>query len=330
MRAVFVFALSPGGCSTRPTGAPPPTPTPSATSTTAAPSPTPTASSSPTPTPISLPSIAQLSSPSGTVVWALVGGTRLFRSSDRGDTWAERPLPTGLANLEVAFADDSSGLLLAAGTPATQCQTQTVTIWRTTDGAGTWQQLAPSGIADAKCKHGLASGDATHAFFPASTPTDPAVIYRTADGGSSWQSSAPLSASPGDTTVFAMPSRPKAFGSVVLVDATGGQQSKDVFRSSDSGATFAFASKVLTFEGTVAYVTATRWLQIAPPSSSMETTDGGASWHAYTTDYTQAAPIAPDIVFGDASAGYATVRGSIQRTTDGGAHWTAIKTPGTG
>src|SRR5881398_2835386 len=133
--------------------------------------------------------------------------------------WEERSLPTGLANIEVEFANDSHGLLLAAGTPATQCQTQTVTMWRTTDGAGTWQQLAPSGIVDAKCKHGLAPADATHAFFTASTPTDPAVIYRTADGGSSWQSSTPLSAPPGDTTVFAMPSRPKAFGSVVLVDA---------------------------------------------------------------------------------------------------------------
>ena len=35
-------------------------------------------------------------------------------------------------------------------------------------------------------------------------------------------------------------------------------------------------------------------------------------------------------VFGDASVGYATVRGAIQRTTDGGAHWITIKTPGTG
>jgi len=49
----------------------------------------------------------------------------------------------------------------------------------------------------------------------------------------------------------------------------------------------------------------------------------------YTTDYSQAAPIAPQIVFGDAMVGYATVRGEIQRTTDGGAHWTKIKTPGT-
>jgi hypothetical protein len=155
------------------------------------------------------------------------------------------------------------------------------------------------------------------------------VIYRSADAGATWTASTPLPAAPGNTAVFALPGRPKAFGSVVLLDASGGQQSKDVFRSADGGATFSFASKVPTFDGTVAYVTATRWIQIATSNTSMETADSGASWHAFTTDYSQAAPIAPDIVFGDATVGYATVRGAIQRTIDGGAHWTTIKTPGT-
>ena len=35
------------------------------------------------------------------------------------------------------------------------------------------------------------------------------------------------------------------------------------------------------------------------------------------------------VVFGDASVGYATARGSIQRTTDGGATWAQLRTPGT-
>jgi photosystem II stability/assembly factor-like uncharacterized protein len=61
----------------------------------------------------------------------------------------------------------------------------------------------------------------------------------------------------------------------------------------------------------------------------METGDSGAGWHPFTTDYAQAPPIAPEIVFGDGRVGYATVRGAIQRTLDGGAHWTGIKTPGT-
>jgi photosystem II stability/assembly factor-like uncharacterized protein len=328
MRALLLLVLVLAACTTQPNAGASPTPSPTA-SPTATPTQTPTSSPTASPPPIPLPSFAQISAPSGTVVWVLVAGSRLFRSSDRGETWVERSVPAGVRNAEVAFADDTNGLLLSVANPATDCQSQALSIRKTAAGAASWPQAAAGGIAVTRCKRGLASADATHAFFTASTPTDPVVIYRTADVGATWTASTPLPAAPGETAVFALPGRPKAFGSVVLLDASGGQQSKDVFRSTDGGATFAFASKVPTFEGTVAFVTATRWVQIAPPSSSMETTDGGVSWHAYTTDYSQAAPIAPDIVFGDASVGYATVRGAIQRTTDGGAHWTTIKTPGT-
>ena len=79
----------------------------------------------------------------------------------------------------------------------------------------------------------------------------------------------------------------------------------------------------------MALVTATRWLFIGPPGKSQETTDAGATWHAFTTDYSQGAPLAPLVYFADAEVGYATVRGSIQRTVDGGAHWELIETPGT-
>jgi photosystem II stability/assembly factor-like uncharacterized protein len=271
-------------------------------------------------------------------VWALVAGQRLFRSADRGDTWVERSLPTGLANVEVAFADATlsgdllrdDGILLSPGSAATQCQTQTVTIWHTTDGAGSWQQLATTGIADAMCKQGLSSADPTHAFFVTISPTAGSLIYRTGDAGKTWTASAPVPIPPNLASHGAqfvqITGRPREFGSVVLADGRNGQ-TKDVFRSTDGGATFTYASTVEA-DGSVAYVTATRWLDIGP-SASMETTDAGASWHAFTTDYSQAAPIAPDIVFGDATVGYATVRGAIQRTTDGGAHWTTIKTPGT-
>jgi len=263
----------------------------------------------------------------------LVAATRLFRSSDRGDTWVERSIPPGLVSTEIAFADDTRGLLLNTGNATTDCQTQTVSLGKTVDGAASWQQVPQTGIADAMCKQGLTSADPTHAFLAASRPGTNPVIYRTADGGTSWTASAPLPtppniASQGPTSIT-ITGRPRAFGSIVLVDGGGGQQTKDVFRSTDGGATFTYASTVPTFEGAIAYVTATRWLQIAPPNSSMETTDGGTSWHAYTTDYSQAAPVTPVVVFGDAQVGYATVRGAIQRTTDGGAHWTTIKTPGT-
>lgn len=77
------------------------------------------------------------------------------------------------------------------------------------------------------------------------------------------------------------------------------------------------------------FLSSSRWLELIVPGPWTETTDGGATWHPFTSDYQQAAPIAPQIVFGDANVGYATVRGTLQRTIDGGAHWTALRTPGT-
>ena len=109
-----------------------------------APASTPTASPSPTgsPTPITLPSTAQLSAPSATVVWALVAGTRLFRSSDRGDTWDERPVPTDpLGQNEVAFISQIEGWLARPAQPGTQCTFQSVGIAHTTDAGATWVQL---------------------------------------------------------------------------------------------------------------------------------------------------------------------------------------------
>jgi photosystem II stability/assembly factor-like uncharacterized protein len=232
---------------------------------------------------------------------------------------------------EISFADDRNGLLLSTGTATSACQTQTVLIGKTVDGAASWQRVEATGIADAMCKQGLSSADPTHAFFTTFSPNAGSLIYRTGDAGKTWTASTSLPiprnlASHGGSFV-SITERPRAFGSVVLVGGGGGQ-TKVVFRSTDGGATFADASGVDPASA-VAYVTATRWLQLAPPGQSLETTDGGATWHLYATDYTQAAPIAPDVVFGDAMVGYATVRGSIQRTTDGGAHWTTIKTPGT-
>ena len=332
MRAILVLVLFLAACSNQPSAATSPTPSPSPSTTTAPPSPTPTVSSTPSPSPIALPTFVQLSAAPRNVVWALVAGTRLFRSSDRGDTWTERSIPPGLANTEGAFADDTRGLLLNTGSAATDCQTQTAQIARTVDGAATWQKLPATGIADAMCKRGLTMADQTHAFLAASKPGSNPVIYGTADAGTSWVASSPIPVPPNlaaqGSTSITLTGSPRAFGSVVLFDGGGGQQTKDVFRSTDGGVTFAYASTAPLFDEVV-YITATRWLQISIPNASMETTDGGASWHPYPTDYSQAAPIGPEIVFGDAMVGYATVRGSIQRTVDGGAHWTAIKTPGT-
>lgn len=269
-------------------------------------------------------------------MWALVANTRLFRSTDRGDTWTERSTPQAQANLEVAFIGEREGWAAIAGSPATQCSRQTVAIAHTTDGGATWQDLVPSGIAPAQCKENLSFPDAQHGFLSAWDPNSAPVIYRTTDGGRTWSGSQALPDPPGFTTSNAgftlRPGIVKAFGQALLVEAVGqtsAGQRRYVFISGDGGATWQRVADAPDPDSTVVFVTGERWFQLSAGAVPKETTDSGATWHAFTTDYQQAAPIAPSIVFGDEKTGYATVRGAIKRTTDGGAHWAAIKTPGT-
>src|SRR5438132_14070726 len=113
--ALLTACAAPSPASSASTAPPSPSTAPAAT---APASPSPTVSA----TPIVLPSFAQVNAPSGTVVWALVAGTRLFRSSTRGDTWVERTIPPGLADVEISFADDTNGFLLSPGSPAGRWQ----------------------------------------------------------------------------------------------------------------------------------------------------------------------------------------------------------------
>lgn len=353
--AVLVLAVIIGGqlAAYRAEVAAPPTPTATATlapraSTSGAPTATPpaAATASPAPTahgtPIPMPNEVQLSAPGGDVVWALVAGTHLFRSTDRGDTWDERTLPAQPVNDEISFVDDREGWLLQTGSPATQCTSQAAAFWHTTDGAQTWTRIAqvvtaaPTGMG-AQCKEALSFVDATHGFLSAWDQNHPPVIYRTADGGSTWSASRPLPDPPGFTTQaggFTLRAgRVRAFGSTLLVEAggnAGGSEREYVFTSTDGGATWRYlATLPQPNPAGFAFVTATRWLDIGDAAALRETTDGGTTWHAYASDYSQAAPVAPAVTFGDAQVGYATVRGAIQRTVDGGAHWTVLHTPGT-
>ena len=273
------------------------------------------------------------------MVWTLVGGTRLFRSTDRGATWLERNLPDTplVANGDISFVNDREGWITAPGSPAAQCQSQSVAVWHTADGAATWERIYQSDFTtDTMCKGGLSFADVQRGWMTLFSNSVAARFSRTADGGKTWTRTAALPDPPGFTTQeggFTLrPARVRAFGTTLLVSASGQTQSTGAtytFRSTDEGTTWRYVSTAPSPFGPAVFITATRWIQLADPSSYVETTDAGASWHPFTTDYGQAAPVAPDVVFGDAQVGYATVRGSIQRTTDGGAHWSAIKTPGT-
>src|SRR3954465_9561037 len=176
-----------------PTGAATLAPTASRSS---APSKTIEATSSPTAIP--LPNTARVAAAGKGVVWMLVGQSHLFRSTDRGNTWEERGLPrAAFANTDIAFIDDRQGWLMAIGSAASQCQVQSVTLYRTTDGAETWQQLTVRGIADADCKADLAFTDAMHGYFSTFSPNSAPRVYRTGDGGQTWNAASALADPPG-------------------------------------------------------------------------------------------------------------------------------------
>ena len=347
--AILVTVLV-AGCSTAPVVASSASPSPSPTVAAASPSAiVPPATSSPSPTvvrtPIPLPSTAQIDAPSGNVVWVLVGDQngRLFRSTDRGDTWRESALPS-IAPVVLSFIDDREGWAMVptggccvAPPAGAQCGAP-VALAHTTDAGGTWQPIAASGLEPpGPCKTTIRFADAQRGFIAAFDPAGSPLVYRTTDGGRSWTSSSRLPDPPGFTTRAALGPRLgvrhlAAFGTTVLLTAfpdDPASGTRYVYRSTDGAATWVYVTTAPNNIQDVTFVTATRWIQISSPSDAKETTDGGSSWHALVTTYQQAAPVAPAVVFGDAQVGYATVRGTIQRTVDGGVTWSSIRTPGT-
>jgi hypothetical protein len=293
------------------------------------------------PHPIALPATAQLSAPSSYVVWALMVDQYLYRSTDRGATWHQRPLPpnfmSGFPRPQISFVSDQEGWLSTGGSPETQCNAEVVQVWHTTDGGSTWQSLGTKGVSDSQCKGEPSFVDANRGFLDGSDPNRPPVIYYTTDGGRSWAAGKPLPDPPGFKTVGAgfnlQPGLVHAFGSTLLLPVSGWQESgtsvEYAFQSTDGGATWTYLARGKDAGIRVVFVTLTRWLQLVNAGQSFETTDAGASWHQYRSDYSQAAGVATDFVFADSQVGYGTVRGEIAKTVDGGLHWVQVKSPGT-
>jgi photosystem II stability/assembly factor-like uncharacterized protein len=297
---------------------------------------------SPTPT-IALPTTAEISAPSRFVVWALIASSALFRSTDQGTSWERRSMPSlagGGRPPEFSFVDGQNGWFSTGGVPETQCNGAGAAVWRTTDGAATWQLVASaptgpsqrtdSGIAYAQCKEGLSFINSTHGFLGAWDPNHRPTVYGTTDAGKSWSASTlpdPPGFVSGTGGSMLRLRLVKGFGSTLLALADANRPPGYVFRSTDGGVTWAYLATLNSGSDPV-FVTASRWLVIGNDGSGLETTDAGKSWHSFSTDYADAAGVASTFVFADGSVGYGTVRGVVQRTVDGGLHWTRIATPG--
>jgi photosystem II stability/assembly factor-like uncharacterized protein len=234
--------------------------------------------------------------------------------------------PSGGEATEISFVDDTDGWL-------STCSNTTTLLWKTNDGARSWQTVSSPFPPD-QCLMGLAFVDRSHGFITERFDYSPPAIYRTSDGGGQWSGSTiqnppgfvPRQPGYGFTVLHIV-----RLGTTYYLAAHGslpGGETGWVFRSTDAGVTWTYLVTTRYPADSLGFATATRWVQLVTPGESVETTDSGNSWHAYASDYSQAAPVAPQVVFADPNIGYATARGSIQRTTDGGLHWTLISTPG--
>lgn len=284
------------------------------------------------PTQVPLPNDVVISAPSSESVWALVGGVLLYRSTDRGTTWEQRGLPAVGLPRSISFQSGVNGWVTTVD-PSGACPTS-YRIWATADGGATYREIQPTGIGGNACGGAVTLVDATTAFLSGGgNETDP-FLYRSSDGGLTWTALTPPSVAGAPASALSL-GAVERFGTTLLmqvIDWRNTPPQRAVYRSTDNGATWSFAAAIPTGEmpASIGLATATRWFVLGDgAASAQETTDAGATWHPYTTDYQQAAPVGPALYFADANVGYATVRGTIQRTIDGGAHWTRLSTPGT-
>jgi len=341
--ALSLLLVACDGTTPTPTSTPASTPTASASATSATPTST---ASTPTGTPTAPPvagvavpatwepdslSPVAMSAPSAEVVWAALqsmDGPGLFRSTDRGATWVSRGLPPGVKSPAPAFVGDREGWLAAEGAASTRCPDATLALWHTADGGDAWNRVPAADATGSLCFGSVSFLDATHGFIGVRRQGAVPGLYRTTDAGATWAEvkPLPLEASANDVGVETV----RAFGGTLLlitgpVRAQGTQGKRAVLRSTDGGETWA---RIAEADVSLGLATAERWIVLGGPGGSVVTTDAGKTWQPLDTDYSQASPVPPVVLFGSPQVGYATTRSTITRTTDGGVHWTRVPTPG--
>ncbi|MFI5253082.1 MAG: YCF48-related protein [Bacteroidota bacterium] len=221
----------------------------------------------------------------------------LYQSVDGGSTFNNLSGANSFCTLHaLSYADINNGILVG----------DSASIYRTTDGGGTWVNQLSGTIMAAQ---GYAFGgatliDAKNAYVTGSHST----IVHTTDGGISWN----LEMTSGDDWLF----------KCVFADANHGyvMGNHSVLYTSDGGAhwTNQFSSALGTFRS-IASPSPGNWFAIRYNRSILRTTDNGAHWDSVDTG-TQRELY--DVAFSSALNGIIVGHGIILHTSDGGNSWT--------
>lgn len=245
----------------------------------------------PIPTGADLYAVQQLSP---TDIWAAGGPGVLAHTTDGGQTWTLKQLPTDSLHA-LFFLDAQRGWAAGNG------------FFHTTDGGQTWTQDNDWGsVYDMQFvdgQHGWACGNG-------------GVTYRTTNGGLTWSFTA---VGPIDT-----------LSSVWFVDAQLGWTTDiegRIYRSTDGGQTWALQLDAHAYLSTLQFFDAQEGWAIGG-NTFLHTTDGGQGWTAASVPFGTWSHAAR---FSDTSNGISVGEyGNVTRTTDGGQTWTTVAPIGSG
>lgn len=245
-------------------------------------------------------------------------GNGIYKSVDRGQSWTEAS--RGLTDVAIAalVIDPADPRTLLAGTAGG--------LFRSTDGAGTWQPvpLTAGGVAGRSDVQSLALDAADprtlYAGIDSRSPAD--HLVRSTDGGASWE----VVPFPGER-----PLALAASGPLVLAGTDRG-----LYRSTDGGASWAAVAAV---PGTVRTLFLRRLLVLAGTAGGIfRSLDGGASWDsasqgvpnpltaqtAAQTAALAADPVHPWVFYAGISRSGGS--GGVFKSADRGGHWRPVST----
>lgn len=259
--------------------------------------------------------------PTRTVGYAISAG-QVLRSSDAGRTWnVVAPAPGDATKL--LFVDQNVGL--AVGGPC--CETDDrVDIYRTTDGAETWQRVFRATAQSSSYAYDAEFVDDQHGWYALED-----IILFTSDGGESWREAQAVDgnqylrdadlAGPGEAWVVLSP---RSFG--------GPNQ---LGHASDSGGTWELTptegvEQVEFADSDHGWYQTTIWNDDANQTKLYATDDGGATWELVSTRPRLA--YVPEFTFVDSLNGWMNESRcdaasgctyQILHSSDGGKTWSA-------
>jgi photosystem II stability/assembly factor-like uncharacterized protein len=266
-----------------------------------------------------------------TTGWAAGTSGEIVKTTDGGRSWTAQSSATTQTVNDVDFLNATDGWAVGdAGT-----------IVQTSDGGVTWAPQSSgvtdnlTGVSFVDARHGWAVGRSVSPIGVSSSSSG--VILATVDGGLHWVTQTePDPAAVLNDVVFADPQHGWAVGEVP------GDSSSNVtviFSTSDGGATWATQLRfVPLIAGNtshaqlrgIACIDATHLVAVGSDDRSTEiwrTSDGGQTWNQFQFPDPSSwsgfvwLPLS-DVVFADASHGWAVAGGEFIRTTDGGVTWT--------